>query len=109
MGSTAGGTLGACAPSADANIAPNNAATDPQRCSVMVRSSTGFRRRHCRSEQRTSTSFCECDSRQSVPRHHFCRVLTCFLWRSSRSEEHTSELQSPVHLVCRPLPEKTNH
>src|SRR5690348_18126522 len=23
-----------------------------------------------------------------------------------RSEEHTSELQSPVHLVCRPLPEK---
>src|SRR5438876_9294269 len=25
-----------------------------------------------------------------------------------RSEEHTSELQSPVHLVCRPLPEKKN-
>src|SRR6185436_20803897 len=23
-----------------------------------------------------------------------------------RSEEHTSELQSPDHLVCRPLPEK---
>src|SRR5690348_17447097 len=28
-------------------------------------------------------------------------------WRaSSRSEEHTSELQSPVHLVCRLLLEK---
>src|SRR6266487_1498870 len=25
-----------------------------------------------------------------------------------RSEEHTSELQSPVQLVCRPLLEKTN-
>src|SRR5438876_7249842 len=37
----------------------------------------------------------------------------CFLWRSwqevkprKRSEEHTSELQSPVHLVCRLLLEK---
>src|SRR5690348_15197975 len=28
------------------------------------------------------------------------------LWR--RSEEHTSELQSPVHLVCRLLLEKKN-
>src|SRR5690348_17494089 len=27
---------------------------------------------------------------------------------SSRSEEHTSELQSPVHLVCRLLLEKKN-
>src|SRR5690348_17994543 len=29
--------------------------------------------------------------------------------RSMRSEEHTSELQSPVHLVCRLLLEKKNH
>src|SRR4051794_41252759 len=27
-------------------------------------------------------------------------------WRRLRSEEHTSELQSPVHLVCRLLLEK---
>src|SRR5690348_18031078 len=27
-------------------------------------------------------------------------------WSRSRSEEHTSELQSPVHLVCRLLLEK---
>src|SRR6266487_5482524 len=27
----------------------------------------------------------------------------------ARSEEHTSELQSPVHLVCRLLLEKKNH
>src|SRR5690348_18024466 len=27
---------------------------------------------------------------------------------SIRSEEHTSELQSPVHLLCRPLLEKKN-
>src|SRR5690348_18034222 len=32
------------------------------------------------------------------------------LWdsRQARSEEHTSELQSPVHLVCRLLLEKKN-
>src|SRR5438876_8941257 len=33
-------------------------------------------------------------------------------WRSTpstRSEEHTSELQSPVHLVCRLLLEKKNN
>src|SRR5690348_16698594 len=29
--------------------------------------------------------------------------------RSTRSEEHTSELQSPVHLVCRLLLEKKNY
>src|SRR5690348_17873599 len=29
-------------------------------------------------------------------------------WRCRRSEEHTSELQSPVHLVCRLLLEKKN-
>src|SRR5690348_17632416 len=42
------------------------------------------------------------------------RVLRCVLFArhlevadiASRSEEHTSELQSPVHLVCRLLLEK---
>src|SRR5258708_12677065 len=29
--------------------------------------------------------------------------------RNTRSEEHTSELQSPDHLVCRLLLEKKNH
>src|SRR5438876_5323352 len=29
-------------------------------------------------------------------------------WYRPRSEEHTSELQSPVHLVCRLLLEKKN-
>src|SRR5690348_18220468 len=29
--------------------------------------------------------------------------------RQARSEEHTSELQSPVHLVCRLLLEKKKH
>src|SRR5690348_17899316 len=35
-------------------------------------------------------------------------ALPALRWPSacSRSEEHTSELQSPVHLVCRPLLEK---
>src|SRR6266487_7145569 len=30
-------------------------------------------------------------------------------WGRPRSEEHTSELQSPVHLVCRLLLEKKKH
>src|SRR2546422_3739544 len=30
----------------------------------------------------------------------------CVLWLHSRSEEHTSELQSRLHLVCRLLLEK---
>src|ERR1039457_6825118 len=30
-------------------------------------------------------------------------------WSASRSEEHTSELQSPCNLVCRPLLEKKHH
>src|SRR5438876_6448556 len=30
-------------------------------------------------------------------------------WQNTRSEEHTSELQSPVHLVCRLLLEKKKH
>src|SRR5258708_23628607 len=37
---------------------------------------------------------------------------TAALWSSflqERSEEHTSELQSPDHLVCRLLLEKKNH
>src|SRR5258708_31297583 len=45
----------------------------------------------------------------------FCRstlsTTTNTLWPSSnlRSEEHTSELQSPDHLVCRLLLEKKKH
>src|SRR5690348_17654335 len=35
--------------------------------------------------------------------HHLVDLL-----RQQRSEEHTSELQSPVHLVCRLLLEKKN-
>src|SRR5690625_1019365 len=38
------------------------------------------------------------------------RLLLIFLnSKSSRSEEHTSELQSRGHLVCRLLLEKKNH
>src|SRR5438876_3657030 len=33
-------------------------------------------------------------------------VKTAIPYRAERSEEHTSELQSPVHLVCRLLLEK---
>src|SRR5690348_17841371 len=44
-----------------------------------------------------------------LPRHAGRRVPRRYLPRAfpvARSEEHTSELQSPVHLVCRLLLEK---
>src|SRR5258708_26314085 len=39
------------------------------------------------------------------PGHRYGRAL----WLPKRSEEHTSELQSPDHLVCRLLLEKKKH
>src|SRR5947208_6670730 len=48
-------------------------------------------------------------ARSDRPRSHW-RHWRCYCargqWRLSRSEEHTSELQSPDHLVCRLLLEK---
>src|SRR6267154_4621550 len=42
-------------------------------------------------------------------RHHLVAHLgRCHALPAARSEEHTSELQSPVHLVCRLLLEKKN-
>src|SRR5690348_17515286 len=46
----------------------------------------------------------EGDVRQGLPRAEHLRAL--LLPAERRSEEHTSELQSPVHLVCRLLLEK---
>src|SRR6267154_5335399 len=45
--------------------------------------------------------------RRPRPAHHR-RACAPWRWRAPRSEEHTSELQSPVHLVCRLLLEKKN-
>src|SRR5258708_24217466 len=39
------------------------------------------------------------------PKHQFVFIELVF-WLPQRSEEHTSELQSPDHLVCRLLLEK---
>src|SRR5690348_17653692 len=46
------------------------------------------------------------DSASTTPATH--AVAEEFGLASIRSEEHTSELQSPVHLVCRLLLEKKN-
>src|SRR5690348_16483589 len=48
----------------------------------------------------------------AVARNVFMNASAAELFASSaepRSEEHTSELQSPVHLVCRLLLEKKKH
>src|SRR5437764_4253106 len=36
----------------------------------------------------------------------FMAGIVSLFWIGRRSEEHTSELQSPMYLVCRLLPEK---
>src|SRR5207244_6577232 len=41
--------------------------------------------------------------RDSSVRPGDCFCWGYWPWSSARSEEHTSELQSPDHLVCRPL------
>src|SRR5258708_23099779 len=51
--------------------------------------------------------------RSRIQRHHFYDCDQRYRWnwkqdRRGRSEEHTSELQSPDHLVCRLLLEKKN-
>src|SRR5258708_26187011 len=48
---------------------------------------------------------------EDQPAFRFLRHRLCFVLHLSlpRSEEHTSELQSPDHLVCRLLLEKKNH
>src|SRR5207237_1805337 len=45
------------------------------------------------------------------PIHAFCRFhgIDCIRGWDRRSEEHTSELQSHLNLVCRLLLEKTKH
>src|SRR5438552_2805777 len=42
----------------------------------------------------------------SLPRALRSAIADSRIWRPGRSEEHTSELQSPDHLVCRLLLEK---
>src|SRR2546426_5661041 len=58
---------------------------------------TLFRSLHSRAQERRSSPAC------IVPDG---RRGTCAAFPSSRSEEHTSELQSPCNLVCRLLLEK---
>src|SRR5258708_10192540 len=41
--------------------------------------------------------------------HRLSSLVDCNQGGQSRSEEHTSELQSPDHLVCRLLLEKKKH
>src|SRR5256885_3056336 len=55
--------------------------------------------------QHADTGFESACSAEQVPRHRFRRAYRKLLLHR-RSEEHTSELQSPCNLVCRLLLEK---
>src|SRR2546429_3068290 len=64
------------------------------------------RRRHTRCSRDWSSDVCSSDlpyQAQLRILHHFRAIFCC---RMQRSEEHTSELQSRLHLVCRLLLEK---
>src|SRR5256885_7576732 len=67
------------------------------------------RRRHTRLQGDWSSDVCSSDlcARPSRRWTAPCSVCSCW-WRPWRSEEHTSELQSPCNLVCRLLLEKKN-
>src|SRR5258708_37394165 len=67
---------------------------------------TLFRSGHCCGSQphRARRDLGRCDSNREPARKHARR--TAVDRRVLRSEEHTSELQSPDHLVCRLLLEK---
>src|SRR5207244_12522755 len=63
--------------------------------------------------QRRSPRACRFGSKRDVegatrPRREDRATVVCLSKISARSEEHTSELQSPDHLVCRLLLEKKN-
>src|SRR5687768_18081916 len=77
------------------------------------------RRRHTRCSRDWSSDVCSSDLESFVPLHARCAdqvLLRQFEapppggrhrhWHALRSEEHTSELQSRLHLVCRLLLEK---
>src|SRR5438876_2192268 len=62
-------------------------------------------RAHWSARNISSRSGCATDSCAFITCSTVCQIRGKFI-RFSRSEEHTSELQSPVHLVCRLLLEK---
>src|SRR5256885_2476291 len=74
------------------------------------------RRRHTRLQGDWSSDVCSSDLRRGDRRHRRASGQTCAIPRrlrthvrhpqGRRSEEHTSELQSPCNLVCRLLLEK---
>src|SRR5258708_21477903 len=62
--------------------------------------------RSCQHDQQTEAPPAESGAPLVKPVGGNRHCLACALSRASRSEEHTSELQSPDHLVCRLLLEK---
>src|SRR2546429_5017089 len=72
------------------------------------------RRRHTRCSRDWSSDVCSSDLIEQIGRHFSVVAVLCELPHPfqiavigiQRSEEHTSELQSRLHLVCRLLLEK---
>src|SRR5438876_4031139 len=62
--------------------------------------------RCCRARDRRTRQSGGPDRRGRLPHTPVSRSVGTPALASTRSEEHTSELQSPVHLVCRLLLEK---
>src|SRR5258708_31387459 len=73
---------------------------------VMTRNSYGA---HCLNTERVAIADIDLPEPPSAVRFPVVTLLllaSVAIWLARRSEEHTSELQSPDHLVCRLLLEK---
>src|SRR5690348_17836527 len=64
--------------------------------------------RSASSTKRVPPSASPCTPTRRTNVNEFASLVSCWNEFVVRSEEHTSELQSPVHLVCRLLLEKKN-
>src|SRR5439155_24582829 len=64
--------------------------------------------RHYRGATTRSKPLLDSGSAWWLPRGRFSIMTKRTSWQRTRSEEHTSELQSRGHLVCRLLLEKKN-
>src|SRR2546429_7324244 len=79
------------------------AVTGVQTCALPISSNGGCCRTALRAESpRSGASRSRTLCAASYSRPNYCRISST----ASRSEEHTSELQSRLHLVCRLLLEK---
>src|SRR5690242_20991961 len=90
-----------------ASMSSSASSTSPMRRSLMSSTEPMKSRQKSRNSSRHSTSLL--DTRSSCSSSPAVKSYSTYFVKKLRSEEHTSELQSHVKLVCRLLLEKKNN